>query len=69
MEGALERILQELFIFSCVYNGNYSNYKVTQEETENIVMENAKRGKEIEDNLETKLLIKVNFLNSSSVLV
>ena len=35
--------------------GNYSNYKVTQEETENIVMENAKRGKEIEDNLETKL--------------
>ncbi|ARD85537.1 hypothetical protein FAD_1696 [Ferroplasma acidiphilum] len=35
--------------------GNYSNYKVTQEEAENIVMENARRGKEIEDNLETKL--------------
>ncbi|QRF76539.1 hypothetical protein Thermo_02065 [Thermoplasmatales archaeon] len=35
--------------------GYVSSYKVTQEETEQIVQQNILKGKEIEDNLETKI--------------
>jgi len=35
--------------------GAISNYKVTQEESASLVQENIQRGKEIEDNLESKI--------------